>query len=316
VKETDLSVKIGALSLSNPVMVASGVAGYGEELRGVVDLARIGAIVTKTITPRERAGNRPPRLVETPAGLVNSIGLANIGCDKFVSEVLPRLKSLGTTIIVSVGGFSFRDYQDVVSSVQEAGGLDAFEINVSCPNTKAGGIHFGASPSKAAGVVEALRPLTPLPMFVKLTPNVTDISAVARACVSEGADALTVANTFKAMAVDIRTRRPLLGAVTGGLSGPAVKALSLAKVWEVASRVSVPVIACGGISTASDALEYVIVGATAFQVGTACLKNFGTPELILDGIARFLSENCIASLDDLRGTIRLPRTRQAGQGKE
>jgi len=302
----DLSVVIGTLKLSNPVMVASGVAGYGEELRGIAELGRIGAIVTKTITPRERTGNRPPRLVETPAGLMNSIGLANIGCGAFVKEVLPRLKDLRTRVVVSVGGCSVRDYQDVLASVDSAGGVDAFEINVSCPNVRAGGIHFGSSASRAAAVVKALRPLTTLPLLVKLTPNVTDIGAVAAACVSEGADALTVANTFKALAVDVDTRRPFLGAVTGGLSGPAIKALSLAKVWEVVSRVKVPVVACGGISTARDALEYVVVGAAAFQVGTACLKNFKTPELILDGIVEYLRENSVRSLEELRGTMILP----------
>ena len=302
----DLSVRLGSLKLVNPVMLASGVAGYGEELGNVADLGHVGAVVTKTITPKERAGNRPPRLLETPAGLMNSIGLANVGLRVFLEKVLPGLKRLRARIVVSVGGFSVRDYQSVLVSVDAAGGADAFEINVSCPNVRAGGIHFGASASRAAAVVKALRPLTALPLLVKLTPNVTDIGAVAEACVSEGADCLTVANTYKALSVDLRTRRPMLGAGTGGLSGPAVKPLSMAKVWEVVSRVRVPVVACGGISTAEDALEYIVVGATAVQIGTACFRSFKTPELIVDGIAEYLRKNSHGSIEELRGTMVLP----------
>ena len=304
----DLSVRIGGLRLSTPIMLASGVAGYGEELGNVTGLGGVGGIVTKTITPRERAGNRPPRLLETPGGLMNSIGLANVGCRVFVEEVLPRLKRLRTRIVVSVGGFSIRDYRNVLASVNDAGGADAFEINVSCPNVRAGGINFGSSASRAAAVVRALRPLTTLPLLVKLTPNVTDIGAIAAACVSEGADGLTVANTYRALAVDLRTRKPMLGAGTGGLSGPAVKPLSLARVWEVVSRVKAPVIACGGISTAADALEYIVVGATAVQAGTSCFRSFRAPESIADGIAEYLRENSLRSLDELRGTMILSET--------
>ncbi len=305
VRRLDLSVRIGRLKLSNPVMLASGVAGYGEELSRIVDLSRVGAVVTKTITPKARAGNSPPRLFETPSGLLNSIGLANVGCDAFAKQ-LPRLRSLRTRIVVSVGGFSVRDYRYVLARLESAGGADAFEVNVSCPNVLAGGIHFGSSASRAAAVVKALRPLTALPLLVKLTPNVTDIGAVAEACVSEGADGLTVANTYKALAVDVHTRRPLLGGITGGFSGPATKPLTLAKVWEVVSRVKAPVIACGGISTAQDALEYIIVGAAAVQVGTACFRSFKTPELIVDGVEEYLKRNSIRSLQDLRGTMVLP----------
>ncbi|MBN1505093.1 MAG: dihydroorotate dehydrogenase [Candidatus Eisenbacteria bacterium] len=301
----DLSVRIAGLRLSTPVLLASGVAGYGEEMGEVVDLNRVGAIVTKTLTPEERAGNPPPRLFETPAGLMNNIGLANVGLEGFLAEVLPQLKRHRTRIVVSVGGFSLRDYEKVLASVDAAGGAHAFEINVSCPNVRAGGIHFGCSASRAARVVRALRPLTALPLLVKLTPNVTDIGSVAAACVSEGADGLTVANTYTALAVDLRTRRPRLGGVTGGLSGPAVKPLSLAKVWEVTSRVKAPVIACGGISTAEDALEYIVVGATAVQVGTACFRSFKTPELIVNGIIAYMKENSLSSLQELRGTMTL-----------
>jgi dihydroorotate dehydrogenase (NAD+) catalytic subunit len=237
---------------------------------------------------------------------MNNIGLANVGCRAFVEEVLPGLKRLGTKVVVSVGGFSVRDYQSVLASVDAAGGADAFEINVSCPNVNEGGIHFGASADRAAAVVKALRPLTALPLIVKLTPNVTDIGAIAEACVSEGADGLTVANTFKALAVDVDTRKPLLGGITGGLSGPAIKPLTLAKVLEVVSRVKAPVIACGGIATAQDALEYIIVGAAAVQVGTACFGNFRIAELIVDGMAEHLRKNSLDSLEELRGTIVLP----------
>ena len=302
----DLSVEVGGLRLSTPVMLASGVAGYGEELKGILDLGSVGAVVTKTITPEERAGNRPPRLLETPAGLVNSIGLANVGCRAFLEEVLPRLKRVRTRIVVSVGGFSARDYQSVLASVEAAGGADAFEINVSCPNVGVDGTHFGSSASLAAALVKSLRPLTALPLLVKLTPDVTDIGSIAGACVSEGADGLTVANTYKALAVDVHTRKPMHGGVTGGLSGPATKPLTLARVWEVVSRVKAPVIACGGISSASDALEYIIVGAAAVQVGTACFRSYKTPELIVDGIAEYLRKNSLRSLEELRGTMVLP----------
>jgi dihydroorotate dehydrogenase (NAD+) catalytic subunit len=292
--------------LRNPLMLASGLAGYGEELAHLVDLNRVGAVVTKTITLGERAGNPAPRLVETPAGLINSIGLANVGLKAFVRDVLPRLRRLNTRIVVSVGGSDVREYERVAAGLDKAGGFDAMEINISCPNVSAGGAQFGSSSSGAASIVGALRPLTDLPLIVKLTPNVTDIADVAVACVAEGADALTVSNTFKALAIDIHTRRPLLGTVTGGLSGPAIRAVSLAKVWEVASAVEKPVIACGGITSASDALESIIAGATAFQVGTACLKSFGAPELILDGIDSYCRENALYWLSELRGTLEVP----------
>jgi len=302
----DLSVEIGGLRLSDPVMLASGVAGHGEELGEITVLEHVGAIVTKTITPAERIGNRPPRLLETPAGLMNSIGLANVGCRAFLEEVLPRLKRLRTRIVVSVGGFSVRDYREVLSRVDAAGGADAFEVNVSCPNVE-DGTQFGSSASLAGAVVKSLRPLTDLPLIIKLTPDVTDIGAIAEACVSEGADGLTVANTYKALALDVDTRRPMLGSITGGMSGPAIRPLSMAKVWEVASRVKAPVIACGGIRTARDALEYIIVGATAVQVGTACFGDFRTPELIVDGIADYLKKCSLGSLKELRGTMVLPK---------
>ncbi len=300
---TVLSVRLGRLRLDNPVMLASGVAGYGDDLKDVTDLGRMGAIVTKTLTLRPREGNVPPRLVEVPGGLVNSIGLANMGCREFISERLNRLGGLGTKIIVSVGGFTVGEYAQVAAALDEAGGFAALEINISCPNVRAGGVKFGSSPAKAARVVRAVRAATSRFLIVKLTPNVSDIAAVARACVSEGADALTVANTFKAMAVDLEARRPVLGATTGGLSGPAVKALCLAKVWEVVSAVKTPVIACGGISSARDALEYVVVGATAFQIGSASFRNFKTAESILDGIIEFCERNGVRSISDIRGSL-------------
>ncbi len=302
----DLSVEIGSLRLKNPLMLASGVAGYGEELKALIDLGRVGALVTKTITLDERVGNPAPRLFESPAGLINSIGLANVGSKAFVKEVLPRLRGLGTRIVASVGGFYVREYGLVASALDKAGGIDAFELNISCPNVETGGVQFGSSASGAASVLKVVRPLTQRPLIAKLSPNVADIAAIASACESEGADALTVANTFRALAVDIHTRKPMLGAVTGGLSGPAIKAISLAKVMEVVGAAKKPVIACGGIFTATDALEYVITGATAFQVGTACLVNFRAPEFILDGIASYCRANGVASLAELRGTLELP----------
>lgn len=301
--QPDLSTKLGFLELKNPLMLASGLAGYGDDLGDVLDLSRVGAVVTKTLTLNSRIGNTPPRLAEVPSGLINSIGLANIGCDAFISQRLGRLRTLKTKIIVSVGGFSQREYGEIASRLEQAGGFDGFEVNISCPNVREGGASFGSSPLRAAAVVKAVRSQTDRPLIAKLTPNVTDIAAIARACVSEGADALTVGNTFMAMAVDVRTRRPLLGAGTGGASGPAIKALSLAKVWEVVTAVSVPVVACGGICSAMDALEFIIVGATAFQIGSACMQSFKTPERVLDGITQYCIENKIESISAIRGTL-------------
>jgi dihydroorotate dehydrogenase (NAD+) catalytic subunit len=292
------------LELRNPVMIASGLAGYGDDLEAIVDFAKVGAVVTKTLTLNACEGNRPPRLAEMPAGLMNSIGLANVGCPAFISERLGHLKTLKTKTVVSVGGFSEREYREVTLRLEEAGGFDGFEVNISCPNVKEGGMSFGSSPSKAESIVRAIRSQTSRPLIVKLTPNVTDIAAIAKACVSAGADALTVGNTFKALAVDIETRRPVLGSGTGGLSGPAIKALCMAKVWEVVSAVAVPVIACGGICSANDALEFSMVGATAFQVGSACLRSFRTPELVLSGIAEYLRQNRMGSIAEIRGTLK------------
>jgi dihydroorotate dehydrogenase (NAD+) catalytic subunit len=302
----DLRVRLGPLELANPVMLASGVAGYGDDLGGVVNLARLGAVVTKTLTLRPLEGNAPPRLAEVASGLLNSIGLANIGTRAFVSDRLDRLGELGTKLIVSVGGFTVREYARVTAELEEAGGVEALEVNVSCPNVKAGGMNFGCVPSKAAKVVKAVRSETSRPLLVKLTPNVSDISAVARACTSEGADVLTVGNTFRAMAVDLTSRRPVLGAVTGGLSGPAVKAMGLAKVWEVVSAVRTPVVACGGIFSARDALEYMVVGASACQIGSACFADFAAPELILDGIVEFCKRSGVRSVTEIVGSLELP----------
>jgi len=291
------------MEMQNPLMLASGIAGYGDDLKDVVDLGKIGAIVTKTITIEPRDGNVPPRLAEAPSGLLNSIGLANIGCDAFISRRLGRLSKLKTKIIVSIGGFSPREYGEVASRLENAGGFEAFEINISCPNVREGGSSFCSSSSIAGEVVGIVRSRTKRLVLVKLSPNVTEVAAIARACVSEGADVLTVGNTFKAMAIDVQTRRPLLGAGTGGLSGPAIKALSLAKVWEVVTAVKVPVVACGGIASAEDVLEFIIAGATAFQVGSACLRSFRAPETILAGIREYCRKNGIGRISDLRGTL-------------
>ncbi|UCF79408.1 MAG: dihydroorotate dehydrogenase [Candidatus Eiseniibacteriota bacterium] len=307
-RQPDVTVHLGSLRLRNPLMLASGVAGYGHELGDVIDLGRVGAVVTKTLTLKPRQGNAPPRLAEVPSGLLNSIGLANVGSRAFISEHLDRLRNLDTRIIVSVGGFTVAEYAKLVLELEEVGGFDAYEVNISCPNVKAGGVNFGSTPGKAAGVVRALRSKTGRPLIVKLTPNVTDIPSVAVACESEGADALTVGNTFRAMAVDLDSRRPVLGATGGGLSGPAIKAMCMAKVWEVVSSVRTPVIACGGICSAGDALEYIVVGAAAFQVGSACFRDFRAPESILEGITEFCRRKGVRSVAELRGTLELPRT--------
>ncbi|MFH0777888.1 MAG: dihydroorotate dehydrogenase [Candidatus Eisenbacteria bacterium] len=306
----DLSVRLGSVMLRNPVMLASGLAGYGEELSGIIDLRQVGAVVTKTLTLKPCEGNPPPRLAEASSGLINSIGLANMGVHAFASGPLPRLKAIGTNLVVSVGGFSFLEYVRVAGVLEKAGGFAALELNVSCPNVSRGSAHFGSSPSKAARVVRGVRGVTGRPLIVKLTPNVTEISEVAKACVAEGADALTVCNTFRALSIDLNTRRPVLGGTHGGLSGPAIKPLSLAKVWEVASAVDVPIVACGGISSAADALEFIVAGASAFQVGSALLQDFRVPQLILDGLIQYCTDEGIDSLASVRGSLEIRHSAQ------
>jgi dihydroorotate dehydrogenase (NAD+) catalytic subunit len=297
----DLKVRVGSLRLANPVLCASGTFGYGLEIEE--QARRLGGIVTKTITLEPRAGNAPPRIHETPAGMLNSIGLQNVGVERFAAEKLPQLRDLGVPVIVSVGGRTAGEFESVVAHLEDAPGIAAYEINVSCPNVTEGGIEFCQVPASAASVVRRVRARTGRPLWVKLSPNVTSIGELARSCAEAGADALTAINTFVGMAVDLDRRRPVLPGVTGGLSGPAIRPLALARVREVVRAVSIPVIGVGGIHTGRDALEFLLVGASAVQVGTAAFLRPDQIGRVIDEIRRFLAEREIADVESWIGSI-------------
>jgi len=298
-----MQVDIGNLKLKNPVLVASGTFGYGDELIELFDVGQLGGIVTKSLTLKPRAGNPPPRIVETPCGMLNSIGLANIGVDRFIDEKLPILRSFKTAIIVNVAGKRIEDYCEVIKRIEDAGGVDAYEINISCPNVKEGGLEFGTSREMTAKIVNSVRKATDKTLIIKLTPNVTKISEIAKVCKDEGADAVSLINTVVGMAIDIKTRKPKLSTITGGLSGPAIKPIAIAKVFEVFQNVDIPIIGIGGIMNWVDAVEFLIAGAKAIQVGTA---NFVDPTAsiqILNGIISYCEENKISDINDLIGSI-------------
>lgn len=299
----DMSVAIGALRLRNPVMNASGTMGYGHEHSDLTAAVALGAIVTKTVTAEPRAGNPPPRLVETPAGLCNSIGLQNVGAVAFVAEELPRLRAMGPPIIVSIGGDTPEAYRRCLERIEPAG-PDAYEINISCPNVAAGGLAFGRSPESAAGLIAELRRCTARPLIAKLTPNVTDIAAIGRACCDAGVDALTAVNTFVGLVVDVEQERAVLPRVVGGVSGPAIRPLALARVWELAGAVRVPILGVGGIATARDAMEFFLAGASAVQIGSALLREPSRAVRIASGIEDWLRRTGRARLSDCIGALR------------
>jgi dihydroorotate dehydrogenase (NAD+) catalytic subunit len=300
----DLSVKIGGLELNNPVLLASGTCGYGPELSEYLDLGRLGGIVTKTVTLRPRLGNPPPRVAETPSGLLNSIGLENVGLDVFLRDKAPVLAELPTAVLVSVGGESVEEYVELVGALDGVNGMRAVELNISCPNVDRG-MAFGSDPALAHEVVAACRERTRLPLVAKLTPNTGDMAGVAKACESAGADAVTVANTFLGLKIDLETRRPALRHGCGGLSGPAIRPLSVAKVWEVSKAVGIPIVGSGGICAPEDALEHIIAGATAVQVGTASFVNPGAAESVLDGLESYCERQGVSSLLELVGSLRV-----------
>lgn len=285
----DLSVNVGALRLANPIIAASGTFGYGVEFAHLVNLSRLGGIVVKGLSLEPMAGAPAPRVCETPSGMLNAIGLQNIGVRAFVADKLPLLRTCGTAVIANVFGYTIEDYVGVIRVLEGAGGLAAYELNISCPNTAHGGIQFGSDPQMVTEVVAAAREAAHKPLWVKLSPNVTDIASIARAAEAAGADALTVANTYQGMSVDIETRKSRLGRVTGGVSGPAIKPLTLRLVYEASRAVKIPVIGLGGIEKAEDVMEYMIVGATAVQVGTA---NFSNPKACEDLVSA-LEKECI-----------------------
>ncbi len=299
----DTSVQLGPLHLKNPVMTASGTFGYGREYAGFSDISRLGAVVVKGISLLPRPGNPPPRLVETAAGMINSIGLENVGVDRFMAVKLPWLREAGVPAIVNIFGNTVEEYAELASRLDGAAGVAALEINVSCPNVKEGGMVFGTDPAMTSRVVNAVRRATSLPVITKLTPNVTSISEIARAAEDAGSDILSCINTIAAMAVDVFSRRPRLANIFGGLSGPAVKPVALRCVYEVTRAVKCPVIGIGGISSATDALEFLLVGARAVQVGTANFINPCTTMEIIEGIERFLRVEGISSLSSYIGTL-------------
>ena len=296
----DLSVKIGSLILKNPVLLASGTCGYGAELSDLLDLGQLGGIIVKGISIKPRPGNPPPRLVETPCGLLNSIGLENIGIEAFLRDRLPWLRNVTTSLIVNILGNSVEEYAEIAKKLNGVEGVNAIEVNISCPNVKAGGIAFGTDPGAAANVTNAVKKATGLPVIIKLSPNVTNITEVAREVASAGADAISLINTLLGMAIDIKSRRPALGNVFGGLSGPAIKPVALRMVWQVVRAVDIPVIGIGGISSPDDALEFLMAGARAVEIGTATLIRPGTAEDVLSGIMDYMKANSIYNVEDLR----------------
>ncbi len=298
-----LNVKINQLYLQNPVMTASGTFGYGLEYADFIDLSRLGGIIVKGTTLNPREGNDYPRMAETPMGMLNCVGLQNKGVDYFCKNIYPQVKDLGTNVIVNVSGSSPEDYAECAARIDALEGIPAIELNISCPNVRHGGMAFGVTTQGAASVVKAVRASYHKTLIVKLSPNVTDITEIARVCEAEGADAVSLINTLMGMAVDIEKRKSLLSIGTGGLSGPAVKPVALRMVSQVAKAVNIPVVGLGGISSATDAIEFLMVGATAIQVGTA---NFIDPTVtvkIVDGIDRWLDGHGCKSVDEIIGVI-------------
>jgi dihydroorotate dehydrogenase (NAD+) catalytic subunit len=306
-RSPSLAVQIGSLKLRNPLLAASGTCGYGVEIAHVVDLKTLGGIVTKGLYMAARDGCEVPRIAETPAGLLNAIGLQGVGIRAFVEKVLPRLREYDTAVIVNVCGETVEEYSEVSRIASEAEGVHALEINISCPNVKTGGIAFGTDPGMTHDVVAAVRKSSKLPVIPKLSPNVTDITVFARACEEAGADAISCVNTFLGLAIDVETRKPKLAFGTGGLSGPAIRPLAVRMTWQAARAVKIPIIGMGGIASTSDALEFFIAGAAAVQVGTL---NFSRPNIyseIESGLVDYLNRHGLESVSELVGTIRYPR---------
>jgi dihydroorotate dehydrogenase (NAD+) catalytic subunit len=299
----DLNVNVGGIEMKNPVMTASGTFGYGEEYADFVDLNRLGAIVVKGITKEEKSGNPPPRIIETPAGMLNAIGLQNVGVEAFISKKLPYLKRYDVPVIVNINGEKIQDYVQLAQRLDSVKGVAGLEVNISCPNVERGGMSFGVDANLTHQVVESVRKNTNLPLIVKLSPNVTDITKIALTAESAGADALSLINTLLGMAINIRTRRPMLANITGGLSGPAVKPIAVRMVWQTARVVKIPIVGMGGIMAAEDAIEFFLAGATAVAVGTANFVNPRASLDIIDGIRDFLMEQGISSMKELVGKL-------------
>jgi dihydroorotate dehydrogenase (NAD+) catalytic subunit len=301
----DLKVKIGGIVLKNPVSTASGTYGYGEEYMDFMDVNRLGAIFTKGITLENREGNPYPRMAETASGMLNSVGLQNKGIDYYINNIYPRIKHLDTYIIPNVNGSTIEDYITVASKINEVEGIKAIELNISCPNVKAGGMAFGINPKTAAEATKAVRDVYNGTLIVKLSPNVTSIADMARIVVDAGADAISLVNTFLGMAINAETRRPILGTVTGGLSGPAIKPIALRMVWDVFKAVNVPIVGMGGIMNTNDAIEFILAGSTAIQIGTANYIDPSVSIKILEGIEEYCVRQGVSSVNELVGAIKI-----------
>ncbi len=302
-KSLDLTVSIGKLKLKNPVMTASGTFGYGDEYAEFIDLNQLGAIVVKGLSLTPKQGNPPPRIVETPAGMLNAVGLQNIGIPQFIKKKLPFLRQFNTPVIVNFFGDSIAEYVRAAERLSRTGGIDALEMNISCPNKQAGWSVFGTDPDVTYDVVSAVRKATDMTLIVKLSPNVTDISRMAQAAEDAGADALSIMNTLTGMAIDTKTRKPRLANIIGGLSGPAVRPVAVRMVWECFRTVSVPIIGMGGIVSAEDAVEFILAGASAVAIGTG---NFMNPEITMDiikGIRSYMITEGVTSIKELKGGV-------------
>ena len=299
----DMTVTCAGIRMRNPVMTASGTFGYGEEFAGYVDLETIGAFVTKGLSLKPRAGNPTPRIVETPGGMLNAIGLQNVGIEAFIEKKVPFFRTVKTPAIANFFGNTIDEYAEMARRLDEIPEVAGLEINISCPNVKQGGIVFGTDPACAAQVVSACRAVARKPLIVKLSPNVTDVVVMARACEDAGADALSLINTLTGMAIDLNRRRPVLANITGGFSGPAIKPIALRMVWQVAKAVKLPIIGIGGIMNATDALEFILAGASAVQVGTASFINPGAAQRIAADMESWLIANNVADIKSLIGAL-------------
>lgn len=305
VTKPNLSVEFAGIKLKNPVLTASGTFGYGEELSDFVDLNKLGGVIVKGVSLKPIQGNPPPRIWETPAGMLNAIGLENPGVEVFLNEKLPFLRKFDTAVIVNVFGYSLEEYVDVVARLDGVPGISGLEVNISCPNVKAGGMMFGTNVKAAFELLEAIRKATKLPIIAKLSPNVTDITEFARAAKDAGCDGLSLINTLLGMAIDVRSRKPRLANCTGGLSGPAIRPVAVRMVWQTAKAVQLPIIGMGGIVTGEDALEFILAGASAVAVGTA---NFIDPLAtlnVLDGIETFMREQGVNDIKELIGAVKV-----------
>jgi dihydroorotate dehydrogenase (NAD+) catalytic subunit len=308
INKSNLEVEIGGIKLKNPVMTASGTFGYGQEYAPFVDLNKLGAMILKGITLKSKMGNPPPRVIETPSGMLNTIGLQNVGVEMLIKEKLPYLQKFNTPVIINVSGDTVEEYVELVrrlGEISEEMGVAGLEVNISCPNVKKGGMIWGTDAHSTYKLINSIRKATSLPLIVKLTPNVTDIKTIAQAAEEAGADALSLINTLVGMVVDIDSRKPKLANVSGGLSGPAVKPVALWLVWQVFQTVNIPVIGIGGIIKVGDALEFIIAGARAIEIGTA---NFVNPRVtieIIEGIEKYLIENNIKDINELVGSLKI-----------